>query len=39
MRKKTYVKGIVLALLAGILWGITGPLGQYLFDEKTITPE
>ncbi len=37
--KKTYVKGIVLALLAGILWGITGPLGQYLFDEKTITPE
>ena len=39
MRKKTYVRGIVLALLAGILWGITGPLGQYLFDEKTITPE
>lgn len=39
MRKKTYVKGIVLALLAGILWGITGPLGQFLFDEKTITPE
>ena len=29
----------MLALLAGILWGITGPLGQYLFDEKTITPE
>ncbi len=29
----------MLALLAGILWGITGPLGQFLFDEKTITPE
>lgn len=39
MRKSIYVKGIVLALLAGILWGITGPLGQFLFDEKTITPE
>lgn len=39
MRKSIYVKGILLALLAGILWGITGPLGQFLFDEKTITPE
>ena len=39
MRKSIYVKGILLALLAGILWGITGPLGQSLFDEKTITPE
>lgn len=39
MRKSIYVKGILLALFAGILWGITGPLGQFLFDEKTITPE
>ena len=39
MRKSIYVKGILLALLAGILWGITGPLGQFLFDEKTIAPE
>lgn len=39
MKKSVYVKGILLALLAGILWGITGPLGQFLFDEKTITPE
>ena len=39
MRKSIYVKRILLALLAGILWGITGPLGQFLFDEKTITPE
>lgn len=39
MRKSIYVKGSLLALLAGILWGITGPLGQFLFDEKTITPE
>lgn len=39
MKKSIYVKGILLALLAGILWGITGPLGQFLFDEKTITPE
>lgn len=39
MRKSIYAKGILLALLAGILWGITGPLGQFLFDEKTITPE
>lgn len=39
MKKSTYVKGLVFALMAGILWGITGPLGQYIFNETTITPE
>lgn len=39
MRKGRYAKGIVLALTAGILWGITGPLGQYLFDEKGMVPD
>ena len=27
------------ALLAGIFWGITGPLGEYLFENKGIVPE
>lgn len=39
MKKRIYVKGLVLGLLAGVLWGITGPLGQYLFDEKGIVPD
>lgn len=28
-----------MGLLAGILWGITGPLGQYLFDVKGVVPD
>lgn len=32
-------RGFVYAALAGVLWGITGPLGQYLFDDKEIVPE
>ena len=36
---KTYVKGLLLALTAGILWGMTGPLGQYLFDSKGVIPD
>lgn len=39
MKKSTYVKGLIFALTAGVLWGITGPLGQYLFDEKRIVPD
>lgn len=39
MKKSTYVKGLIFALMAGVLWGITGPLGQYLFDEKGIVPD
>lgn len=31
--------GFIFAVLAGMLWGITGPLGQYLFDSKGIVPE
>lgn len=39
MKKSIYIKGLFLGLLAGILWGITGPLGQYLFEEKGIVPD
>lgn len=39
MKKNKYVKGVFFALTAGILWGTTGPLGQYLFDEKGIVAE
>lgn len=38
-RSTTYVKGLIFALLAGIFWGITGPLGEYLFENKGIVPE
>lgn len=39
MKKSTYVKGLIYGLMAGVLWGITGPLGQYLFDEAGIVPD
>ncbi len=39
MKEHTYVKGILMALTAGILWGMTGPMGQFLFDEKAMVPE
>ena len=38
-RSTTYVKGLIFALLAGIFWGITGPLGEYLFENKGVVPE
>lgn len=39
MKQNTYVQGFIYAGLAGVLWGITGPLGQYLFDSKGVVPE
>ncbi len=39
MKKSTYVKGLIYGLTAGVLWGVTGPLGQYLFDEEGIVPD
>lgn len=32
-------KGIILGILAAILWGISGTLGQFLFEEKEINVE
>lgn len=39
MKKSMYVRGLIYGLMAGVLWGITGPLGQYLFDEAGIVPD
>lgn len=36
MEKK---KGIIFAATAGIAWGITGVVGQFLFGQKGVTPE
>ena len=38
-RKKNYTIGFILATLAGVFWGITGPLGQYLFEQTNVVPE
>lgn len=38
MKKSIYIRGLLLGLTAGILWGLTGPIGQYLFDNKGVVP-
>lgn len=37
--KNTRVKGILLVLTAGILWGVCGTVAQYLFHYAGFTPE
>ncbi len=37
--KKTRMKGCVYAFLAGVLWGVSSPVAQYLFEEKSIISE
>lgn len=34
--KKKELRGIVFALLAGVCWGFSGTMGQYLFSEKNM---
>ena len=36
---KTKLLGALLALIPGILWGISGVFGQYLFQQRGITPQ
>ena len=33
------IKGIILAIIGAILWGISGTVAQYLFQKKGFTPE
>lgn len=34
--KKKEIRGISFALLAGVCWGFSGTMGQYLFSEKNM---
>lgn len=33
------IKGIILAIIGAMLWGISGTVAQYLFTKKGFTPE
>ena len=37
--KKLRMKGCMYAFLAGVLWGVTSPAAQFLFEEKGIVSE
>lgn len=38
-KKKTFLIGAVLALVPGVLWGVSGVFGQYLFQDRGISPQ
>ncbi|MDO5009595.1 MAG: EamA family transporter [Intestinibacter bartlettii] len=37
--KNNVLKGTLFALIAGILWGLSGICAQFLFQQKNLTPE
>ncbi len=39
MNRKTFMIGAFLALLPGVLWGLSGVFGQYLFQQRGISAE
>lgn len=39
MNRKTFIIGACLALLPGVLWGLSGVFGQYLFQQRGISAE
>ena len=36
LKKKERVKGFACAFMAGLLWGATSPIAQFLFENKGI---
>lgn len=38
MKKDSYLLGVILVLLGGIFWGLSGVCGQYLFTHKGVSP-
>lgn len=37
--KNNVIKGTLFALIAGILWGLSGICAQFLFQQRNLTPE
>lgn len=36
-QKKTFITGVILTLVGGLFWGLSGTCGQYLFTYKNVT--
>lgn len=39
MKNNVFIKGVILSITGAALWGISGTFGQYLFSEKSFTPD
>ena len=38
MKINSYFKGIILAVIGPLLWGISGTVTQFLFQQKNFSP-
>lgn len=39
MKSKIEIKGLFLVIIASMLWGVSGTVAQYLFQQREFTPE
>ncbi|MDS0525255.1 EamA family transporter [Clostridium sp. SHJSY1] len=39
MKSQSRIKGILLVMIGSMLWGVSGTVAQYLFQEKGFSPE
>ena len=39
MKSKIEIKGLILVIIASMLWGVSGTVAQYLFQQRGFTPE
>ena len=39
MNRKSFIVGALLALIPGVLWGLSGVFGQYLFQQRGLSAE
>lgn len=36
MKNNSYIFGVFITLIGGVLWGFSGACGQYLFEQKGV---
>lgn len=39
MNRKSFIIGALMALIPGVLWGLSGVFGQYLFQQRAMSAE
>ncbi|QAA32386.1 DMT family transporter [Clostridium manihotivorum] len=39
MKSKIEIRGLMLVIIASMLWGVSGTVAQYLFQQRSFTPE
>lgn len=39
MKDKPHLKGAILTIIGAIFWGVSGTFGQFLFENKSVSPQ